>query len=98
MVYPVLLALGNELRYLNVPFSLSFIEELVLSSTYDLSKNTNLFILSYGLDNNHIGRYVILRQGALIEEECNEIESWTSIIVINKNQRYRKFQISFVPI
>lgn len=26
---------------------------------------------------HHIGRYVILRQGALIEEECNEIEFWT---------------------
>lgn len=62
------------------------------------SKNTNLFILSYDSGQHHIGRYVILRQGALIREECNEIESWTSIIVVSKNQRYiEKFQISFVP-
>lgn len=27
---------------------------------------------------HHIGRYhIILRQGALIKEECNEIEFWT---------------------
>lgn len=51
------------------------------------SKNTNLFILSYCLDNIILEGIVILRQGALIEEECNEIEFWTFINAINKNMR-----------